>query len=208
VNKIRIKDIFVFIFSTLTYTLLFFFWENLINFNPSENIRKITILNNLYLDLFGAIIPTTISIICIFYLLNNEVIKIRRFLVNIFFLTLITRLFLTSYDGAVIILWLNVILLSSLISSISIIKKYHIVNNYLSYSHSINIFLLAYCTSTFSILLIDISFALVSLWSYIGSAGIVDAIFLSSFFTIIPSFFWISFYNLFKERIPNRIFSL
>lgn len=202
------KDISVLIISTSAYALLFFSWEHLVHFNPSENIRKIAILNDVYFDLIGAILPIIISIICTFYLLNTKIIKTRRFLSNIFVLTLITRLFLTSYDGAIIIKWLNVILLSSLISSLSIIKNHRTNKNSLSYLHSINIFMLAYCITTFSILLIDISFALVSTWNYIGAAGIVDAIFLSSIFSIIPTFFWLSFYNIFKDLISNRLFSL
>lgn len=197
------RDFIILILSIICYFILFFNWNRLETINPPIETRIIIISEVLYIDLIGVLLPLFLSSLFSYYIFHNNIISFKKYINMLSIITsiiLFSNAIISSNIGAIMIQWLFVILLSSLMSILSLYSLYNLKNTPISYRNTINIYIIGFCYSTHSLILIDMIYAIFSSYTYIGAAGIVDAIFLSSIFVFVPTLFWVSLFNILRAR--------
>jgi hypothetical protein len=184
----------------ILYITMRFTWEPfrdiLQTINPSPNLRSLNIIDGVYIDYVGGIIPLITSFIALIYVIWRKYLSSYWYLLGLFVSIIINRS-ISVVDGEAITT--QFLILDIFVASMTVIimmfreylRKGLILE--LSFKH---IFIVGYSYASFSVILTDLMY--IPFLDYekiiIGGAGLIDGIFLAGlFFLPVLIIVWIFF---------------
>jgi len=174
--------------------------------------RKIDITTNIQIDFYGAVIPTTLSLFIILYLVKFREVSLKRYLHYFLISIVLAIIFSRTNDTAVVTYYilfdLSISFLVFLVTFyqgtlLEFVKFHDLHRLEFTRRNYVNALLTAFSYAPLSVLIVDLLYAPISVTMYIGAMGLTDGIMLSALFAPLGTTF-VTLFVMFIHELYTR----